>query len=165
MSHANSKGTYMLVCTPVEHHCPSIYSTVLTESVSGSYERVCMLIWAPAVCICDKWQYSILCINWCCCSLYKCSTVHKCIFERLLTKKATSIKYVSFSYLHERQQCLSNQETCPLSVSACCPNERSLLRSINEVKGHQVRQYVKWIKYCGKEEKLLLFSTKFSTYL
>ena len=33
------------------------------------------------------------------------------------------------------------------SVFACCPKERSLLRQINEVKGHQVQKYVTYKKY------------------
>ena len=39
----------------------------------------------------------------------------------------------------------SKHGTCPLSVFACCPNERSLLRPIDEDKGHQVQKYVKYI--------------------
>ena len=40
----------------------------------------------------------------------------------------------------------SKHRTCLLSVFACCPNDRSLLRPINEVKGHQGQIYVKYDK-------------------
>ena len=36
----------------------------------------------------------------------------------------------------------SKHGTCPLSVFACCLNERSFLRPINEVKGHKRQKYV-----------------------
>ena len=34
----------------------------------------------------------------------------------------------------------SKHGSCPLSVIACFPNERMLIRPINEVKGHQVQK-------------------------
>ena len=54
-------------------------------------------------------------------------------------------KVYSIQYLNHREKrhfavkvLQSKQGTCPLLVFACLPNERSLLRSINKVKCHQV---------------------------